>query len=112
MDYEFSWVRWLLICAVAGIPTCTYTSCFSDEAVARREAKEAKEKAQDEADRVPRVIREVDGCKVYAFKEGKWHFFTRCPQTTTTDRTYESCRQSGKQRICEDKTEQIVTENK
>lgn len=104
--------RFALLAVVIFIPICTYKSCFSDEAVAENQAREEKKQAQAAADRQPRVIREVDGCKVYAFKEGQWHFFTKCPATTTTDRTYESCRQSGKQRICENKTEQIVTENK
>lgn len=105
--------RFALLAVVVFIPTCTYKSCFSDEALAERAAEEAKKQAQREADRKPRVIRETDGCKVYAFKEGgHWHYFTKCPATTTTDRTYESCRQSGKTRTCENKTEQIVTENK
>lgn len=105
--------RWAMLGIVVFIPTCTYKSCFSDEAVAERKAEEAKKAAQYAADQQPRVIREADGCKVYAFKQGdKWHYFTKCPSTTTTDRTYEQCRKSGKQTICEDKTEQIVTENK
>lgn len=105
--------RFALLGIAVFIPTCTYKSCFSDEAAAERAAEKAKVQAQYAADQQPRVIREVDGCKVFAFKEGShWHFFTRCPATTTTDRTYESCRQSGKQRVCENKTEQIVTENK
>lgn len=101
-----------LLAVVIFIPTCTYKSCFSDEAVAERKATREKEAAQYRADQEPRVIREAGGCKVYAFKEGShWHYFTKCPTTTTTDRTYESCRQSGKTRTCENKTEQIVTEN-
>ena len=98
---------------VVGIPTCTYRSCFSDEALADKAAKQAAQVAQEAADAVPRVIREIDGCKVYAFKsQDKWHYFTRCPAATTTDRTYEQCHKSGKNTVCENKTEQIVTENK
>jgi hypothetical protein len=103
--------RLALLALVIFIPTCTYRSCFSDAAVQERMAEQKKQQEQDAADRIPRVIREVDGCKVYAFKEHHWHFFTRCPTTTTTDRTYEECRQSGKTRRCENKTEQIVTGN-
>lgn len=104
-------VFWLAV--VVGIPTCAYKSCFSDEAMAELKAKDAKRAAQEAADKQPRVVREADGCKVYTFKaKDHWHYFTKCPATTTTDRTYEKCHQSGKQRICETRTEQIVTENK
>lgn len=112
---EYIWdtgVRVFWLAVVVGIPTCTYKSCFSDEAVAERKAEAARIAAQAAADRLPRVIREADGCKVYAFKEGHWHYFTKCPATTTTDRTYEQCHKSGKTTVCENKTEQIVTENK
>ena len=114
MDEIFTTIgRWALLGVAVFIPTCTYKSCFSDEAIAERKAKEAKEAAQYRADQEPRVIREAGGCKVYAFKEGNhWHYFTKCPTTTTTDRTYEECRKSGKSTVCENKTEQIVTENK
>lgn len=43
------------------------------------------------ADTIPRLYREVDGCKIYAFKGGDfWHYFTRCPASqVTTDTTYQ-----------------------
>ena len=105
--------RWAMLGVVVGIPTCTYRSCFSDEALNERQVKRAAEQAQEALDAVPRVIREIDGCKVYAFKsQGMWHYFTRCPASTTTNRTYEQCHKSGKTTVCENKTEQIVTENK
>lgn len=105
--------RWAMLGIVVFIPTCAYKSCFSDEAAAERKADKEKAAAQYRADQEPRVIREAGGCKVYAFKEGShWHYFTKCPTTTTTDRTYEVCRKSGKATVCENKTEQIVTENK
>lgn len=105
--------RFTLLGLVVGIPTCTYRSCFSDAALDERQAKKVAYEAQEAADAVPRVIREIDGCKVYAFKsQEKWHYFTRCPASTTTDRTYEECHKSGKSNVCENKTEQIVTENK
>jgi len=101
--------RWALLAFVVFIPACTYKSCFSDEALAERAANREKEQAQYRADQQPRVIREADGCKVYAFKEGeRWHYFTRCPTTTTTERNYSE--RSGK--VTVNKTEQIVTENK
>ena len=41
----------------------------------------------------PHVVREADGCKVYAFeRDGKDHYFTRCGEIVTTERTYsEAC---------------------
>lgn len=110
MDEIFETVgRWAMLAIVVFIPACTYKSCFSDEAIAERKADREKEAAQYRADQEPRVIRETDGCKVYAFKEGNhWHYFTRCPANTTTERTYTE--RSGKTTVR--KTEQIVTENK
>lgn len=110
MDDLFTVIgRWAMLGVVVAIPTCAYKGCFSDEAIAQREAERAQAKAQAEADKQPRVVREADGCKVYAFKSGDhWHFFTRCPETTTTDRTYTE--RSGKTTV--QKVEQIVTENK
>jgi hypothetical protein len=101
--------RCAMLAIVLAIPTCAYKGCFSDEAVAERQEERAKKAAQVEADKQPRVVREADGCKVYAFKSGEhWHFFTRCPSTTTTDRTYDV--RQGKTTV--QKVEQIVTENK
>ena len=101
--------RFALLAVVVGIPTCTYRSCFSNEAVAEAKAERAAQAEQDAKDAVPRVIREIDGCKVYAFKsQEKWHYFTRCPANTTTDRNYSE--RHGKATV--QKTEQIVTENK
>lgn len=60
------------------------------------------------AEETPHVIREVDGCKIYAFKVGtKYHYFTRCPKETTTDTTIEE--RHNKHKTYE--TDQIVTEN-
>ena len=70
----------------------------------------AAQEARRVAAETPHVIREVDGCKVYEFeKEGRNHFFTRCPTQTSTDRTYTtSCGKNCSKVI----TETIVTENK
>jgi len=50
--------------------------------------------ARERAERTPHVIREADGCKVYAFKaNGRDHYFTRCggqPVPTLTSHS-ESC---------------------
>ena len=48
---------------------------------------------QEAADAVPKIMADVDGCKVYQFKaNSSWHYFTRCEATTVTTRNYtESC---------------------
>lgn len=68
---------------VFGIKSCTASDWYQADLQAERQ--------RTEAAKVPRVIREADGCKVYAFKDGdRWHYFTRCPNSqTTTDSTYE-----------------------
>lgn len=65
------------------------------------------------ADQTPHIVREADGCKVYAFKSGdRWHFFTRCPNATTvTDTAYEHCTGTGKSRRCEELHDSIETRN-
>lgn len=56
----------------------------------------------------PHVIREVDDCKVYAFKVNQhYHYFTRCPKDTTTDTTIEE----RHNKRTEYRIDQIVTEN-
>ena len=68
----------------------------------------AEDAAQNANDAVPRVIREIDGCKVYAFKATYWHYFTRCQSTTSTDASREV--QYGKTTRTEIET--ITTANK
>lgn len=60
----------------------------------------------------PHIIREADGCKVYEFiADGSTHYFTRCLDgATSIERTYEECRQIGKTRSCDQKSEIIKTE--
>jgi hypothetical protein len=84
-----------------GIVKCTETEWWQES--------ERKKQAQEKADATPHVIREADGCKVYAFKSGgSYHYFTRCGSTVTTERTYtENC---GKN-CTRQKSEVIVTEN-
>lgn len=73
-------------------------------------AKDAKVAAERKARETPKVIREADGCKVYAFeRHGRDHYFTRCPATTDTETNWtESC---GKN-CTRHKTDNIITENK
>lgn len=59
-----------------------------------------------------RVIREVDGCKVYAFKStGNWHYFTRCANQTSTDTTNTHTVSSGKTSRTVTDITTIVTDN-
>lgn len=63
---------------------------------------------QRKKEETPHVIREVDGCKVYAFKVNQhYHYFTRCPKDTTTDTTIEE----RHNKHTEQRIDQIVTEN-
>lgn len=72
-------------------------------------ARRAAAAAEEQRERTPHVVREADGCKVYAFKAGdRYHYFTRCPASqVTTMSTWEECRGSIKQRTCETKSESI-----
>lgn len=68
-------------------------------------AKEDNRKAEIRKQKeTPHVVREADGCKVYAFLSGdRWHYFTRCPDSTTvTDTAYQHCTGSGKTRSCKE----------
>lgn len=73
----------------------------------------AESDAREKAARTPRVIREADGCKVYAWQDGyagTTHYFTRCPNATvTTERNYTvNCGKNCTKRM----TETTVTENR
>ena len=73
------WTFCIALVVVVGVKGCRGSDWYKDG--------QAKVDAQDAADAVPKVFQEVDGCKVYVFKSGNWHYFTRCPSTTTTDTT-------------------------
>lgn len=83
-----------------------------------RPEKVAERAAAAEAERraaIPHVIREVDGCKVYAFNAGgHTHYFTRCGSNVTTTRHYTEKVSSkcGKSTCTKDvpRQETIVTE--
>lgn len=86
---------------------------FSDAAAPER----AKFAAAQAAEAQPHVIKQVDGCKVYAWKgdSGRYHFFTRCPgSATSTETNWQECRTepSGKTttRRCENRQEVITNE--
>ena len=57
--------------------------------------------------RVPQLLSEADGCRVYRFVDNGTHYFTRCGEQVNTVRHYtESC---GKGCI-RNRTEEITTE--
>ena len=57
--------------------------------------------------RVPQLMSEADGCKVYRFVDGGTHYFTRCGPHVETVRNYtENC---GKA-CTRNRTETITTE--
>jgi hypothetical protein len=85
IDLEDIWdlLKWpLLVALVAfGIHGCIQWDNARPATIAAR----AAEARQDAANRTPHVIREADGCKVYAFlSEGRYHYFTRCPGSSTS----------------------------
>lgn len=72
-------------------------------------ARQRQEEAEARANAIPHVIREAEGCKVYAWKGGDWHYFTRCGETVTTERHYTVPCGPKNQSRC-DRKEVIVTE--
>jgi hypothetical protein len=57
--------------------------------------------------RVPQLLSEADGCRVYRFVDNGTHYFTRCGEHVNTVRHYtESC---GKN-CTRNRTEEITTE--
>ena len=57
--------------------------------------------------RVPQLLSEADGCKVYRFVDNGTHYFTRCGEQVDTVRHYtESCGKNCTRR----RTESIATE--
>jgi hypothetical protein len=79
------------------------------EHLAEVKADTARAEAAERREQTPHVIREADGCKVYAWKGGdRYHYFTRCPASTTvTDQHWQQCTGSGKTRSCKEMTESI-----
>lgn len=67
----------VLLLVAFGVHSCEESKWFKD--MQANQAKYQKEQ------RTPHVIREADGCKVYAFeRDGRDHYFTRCPSSVTT----------------------------
>lgn len=94
------WCAFAVFCGGA-----LYECNFSEWARRQDAAREAQERAEQK----PHVIREADGCKVYAFKaNGDLHYFTRCDNgMVSTERNWTE--RQGKRTV--NKSETIVTEN-
>lgn len=81
-----------------GVYSCNTSAWYAAVSKANDAATLARE--------TPHIIRQADGCKVYAFESGgTTHFFTRCGETVTTERHYTE--RVGK--ISHDRTEVIET---
>jgi hypothetical protein len=64
--------------------------------------------AQLVQERKPQVVQEIDGCKIYRFYDGNYHYVTRCGDKVTTQKNWsESCGKACTRR----KTEELVTED-
>lgn len=98
---DFLWCCGFLVFGGAAI----YWAVFSDGAKRIHAENVAHERALE----TPHVIRQADGCKVYAFKDaGSIHYFTRCPESiVTTERTWTE--RQGKMNV--EKHEEIETRN-
>lgn len=91
-----------LALVIFGVKSCNESEWF--------QASLREKQAQDRANETPHVIREADGCKVYAFLggDGLYHYFTRCPDSkTTTESSYQECHTNGKTQSCNTLTENI-----
>ncbi len=99
-DAQYGVVAFFVLCGV-GMYSCSNSDSWkaNEKRIAEQEAREAQ----------PHVIREYDGCKVYAFKTDRVHYYTKCGLTTTT----ESSRSVSCGKNCsKTEVETIVTENK
>jgi hypothetical protein len=77
----------LLTLVVIGIVSCNDSEWYKKDQAEKAEA--AKRRA------TPHVIREADGCKVYAFETDREHYFTRCGSTVSTETNWsQSCGKS------------------
>lgn len=96
----------IITCAILATVIWGMVSCENSEWMQEKKRADAD---RERAEQTPHVIRDADGCKVYAFKSGdRYHYFTRCPDSrTTTESSWDECHQSGKTRTCKTQTETI-----
>lgn len=86
------WLSFILLMFIWFVGFIIYDTKFDAEAIAARQAEDAAKAARRRAEETPHVIREADGCKVYAFLSGdRYHYFTRCPDKIVTDASWDEC---------------------
>lgn len=100
MKTILTWLFWIFA-FFFGVNSCQQSEWFKSNQEQQRQEMIAK--------RTPHVIREADGCKVYAFEDNNLtHYFTRCPDSkTVTEGVREECHSSGKTRTCK-KVSEII----
>lgn len=102
---------WASVCGIAAVMFGYWSyEGTTPEHLAKVAADEKAAQERERREMTPHVIREADGCKVYAWKGGdsKYHYFTRCPNSqTSTTRNYTECTGTGKTRSCQEKSETI-----
>lgn len=106
--WQFPWG-----CTVIAIIVAVIGGCVKHESTPEYKAQKVHEEEAKKALLVPHVIREVDGCKVYRWRNSDsdhFHYFTKCPLDVTTEASRTESRRSGKSTIYETKTETIKTE--
>ena len=71
---------------------------------------------QHEQLRIPRVVKEIDGCKVYAFIQrgiltgsDKTLYVTLCPNRTVTEQKWKECSGAAKFRTCTEVSDVVTT---
>lgn len=100
--------NFLALVAVACIAFFGVSSCSRSNWFAQQQRDRI---AKEQAEQTPHVIREADGCKVYAFKYGdRYHYFARCTDArTVTESSWDECHPIGsaKSQKCITKTESI-----
>jgi hypothetical protein len=101
LDSSFCGFLGIVVAVLTTVSACTNSEWY------RKQQKELAAEQQRWA--TPHVIQEVDGCKVYAFKTDRYHYFTRCGDKTTTEASYSvNCGKS----CTRTEVETITTENK
>lgn len=102
--------RWTLVCFAVTVVFAYFSYQGTTPAhLAEVEADRRAAAERERKERTPHVVREADGCKVYAWKGGdRYHYFTRCPDSrTSTQQNWQECTGTGKHRTCKDMTETI-----
>lgn len=100
--------RWTLACFAVTVFFAYFSYQGTTPAhLAEVEADRRAAAERERKERTPHVVREADGCKVYAWKGGdRYHYFTRCPDSRTfTQQNWQECTGTGKHRTCKEMSE-------